>query len=138
MNAVHAKSNSVVADTPIERRVSTETSADYKSRHAAERAIHPVIARHPGSGRKVLFVNHNYTERFEGWTREESLPLLNYLIAQATRPEHTCRFRWEEGSIAFWDNRAVMHLALNDYHGHRRLMHRVTIKGPWLEECPPP
>src|SRR5207302_1343058 len=85
-------------------------------------ASHPVCPRHPESGRRVLFVNPNYTARFDGWTAEESEPLLKYLYNHATKPENTCRFHWREGSIAFWDNRSTLHLALNDYHGLRRIM----------------
>jgi taurine dioxygenase len=96
-------------------------------------AIHPVVCRHPESGRKVLFVNPTHSERFEGWTVEESRPLLQYLYDHITRPENTCRFRWRNGSVAFWDNRATIHLALNDYHGSYRLMHRITIKGRGME-----
>lgn len=96
---------------------------------ATQDAVHPVIIRHPETGRKALYVNRTFTVRFDGWTEEESRPLLAFLYAHASQPEFTCRFRWRENSLAFWDNRAVWHLALNDYHGHRRLMHRITIEG---------
>ena len=102
----------------------------YRNRElATQDAVHPVIARHPVSGRAVLYVNPGFTIRFDGWTVEESRPLLAYLYEVAQRPEHTCRFEWKVGSVAFWDNRATWHYALNDYPGERRLMHRVTIEG---------
>ncbi len=99
---------------------------------ATQDALHPVIIRHPLSGRPALYVNSDFTVRFEGWTQEESQPLLDYLYAHASRHEFTCRFRWHKGSMAIWDNRATHHMALNDYHGERRLMHRITIEGEAL------
>ncbi len=100
---------------------------------AKQDAIHPVVITHPQTGKKALFVNPTFTLGFDGWSDEESKPLLNYLYSHATRPEFTCRFKWEEGSIAFWDNRSTWHLAVNDYHGQRRLMHRITINGTRLK-----
>jgi taurine dioxygenase len=100
---------------------------------ATQDAVHPVVIRHPGSGRKALYVNPGFTLRFEGWTDEESRPLLDFLYRHAQRPEFCCRFQWAEGSVALWDNRATWHYAVNDYHGERRLMHRVTIGGSPLE-----
>jgi taurine dioxygenase len=96
---------------------------------ATQDALHPVVIHHPETGRKALYVNPGFTVRFDGWTAEESAPLLDYLYKHAVRPEFTCRFQWRNGSVAFWDNRSTWHLALNDYHGHRRLMHRITVDG---------
>ncbi|HDL17386.1 MAG TPA: taurine dioxygenase [Rhizobiales bacterium] len=92
-------------------------------------ATHPVVYTHPDTGRKILYVNGAHTCRFEGMSDEESAPLLEYLFEHQTRPEFTCRFRWEPGSIAFWDNRATQHNPVNDYHGHKRVMHRITLAG---------
>ena len=100
---------------------------------ATQDAIHPVIVRHPESGKKILYVNSAFTTHFEGWTAKESAPLLKYLYEHAARPEFQTRFQWREGSIAFWDNRSTWHYAINDYHGARRLMHRITVGGGPLE-----
>jgi taurine dioxygenase len=99
---------------------------------ATQDAVHPVVITHPLSGRKALYVNPGFTLAFEGWTDEESKPLLSYLYAHASKPEFTCRFQWKKGSIAFWDNRATWHMAINDYQGQRRLMHRITLEGSSL------
>lgn len=90
---------------------------------------HPVVRTHPETGRKALYVNPGHTLRFVGWTEEESTPLLDYLFTHQVRPEFTCRFRWTPGAIALWDNRCVLHNPINDYHGHKRLLHRITLKG---------
>ena len=96
----------------------------------AEPAEHPLVRPHPETGRKALYLCHTgLTRQIVGMTEEESRPLLSYLINHATRPEHTCRFRWEVGSMAVWDNRRVLHYPVNDYYGFRRVMHRITIQG---------
>lgn len=100
---------------------------------AIQNSIHPVVIRHPLSGRSALYVNGNFTVKFEGWTEEESQPLLAYLCAHASRDEFIFRFKWQKDSMAIWDNRATHHCALNDYHGERRLMHRITIDGVGLQ-----
>ncbi len=100
---------------------------------ATQDAVHPVVMRHPESGKKILYVNSAFTTHFVGWTQKESAPLLNFLYEHAAHPEFQCRFQWQEGSIAFWDNRSTWHYAVNDYHGARRLMHRITIAGGPLE-----
>jgi len=101
---------------------SPNTTAEYETEH-------PLIRTHPETGRKLLFVSGLFTPRFMDMTEEESKPLIDFLMRQATREEFTCRYRWKAGDIAFWDNRATLHYALNDYTGHRRVMHRVAING---------
>jgi taurine dioxygenase len=96
---------------------------------AVQDAVHPVVITHPDSGRKALYVNPGFTLRFDGWSDEESKPLLSYLYQHAVKPEFCTRFAWRNGSIAFWDNRSTWHYAVNDYQGERRLMHRITIEG---------
>jgi taurine dioxygenase len=102
----------------------------YRNAEAAvQDAVHPVVITHPDSGRKALYVNPGFTLRFEGWTDDESRGLLDTLYRHASKPDFCTRFAWQDGSLAFWDNRATWHYAVNDYHGERRLMHRITIEG---------
>ncbi len=98
-------------------------------RSATDGTLHPVVRTHPETGRKALYVNRAHTTRFEDMSEAESAPLLEYLFDHQIRPEFTCRFAWRPGSLALWDNRASQHYPLNDYHGHRRVMHRVSIGG---------
>src|SRR2546421_190354 len=90
---------------------------------------HPVVRTHPETGRKALYVNVAHTARLKGMSKEESAPLLNFLFQHQVKPELTCRFQWRVGSLAFWDNRCTQHNPINDYHGHRRVMHRITLAG---------
>jgi taurine dioxygenase len=103
---------------------------------ATQDVVHPVVIRHPETGRRTLYVNAAFTTRFDGWTAAESAPLLKMLYEHAGKPEFSCRFAWQAGSIAFWDNRATWHYALNDYHGHRRVMHRITVRGTPIAAAP--
>ncbi|WP_328440875.1 TauD/TfdA family dioxygenase [Streptomyces sp. NBC_00444] len=90
---------------------------------------HPVVRTHPETGRRLLFVNTSFTTRITGMEREESDRLLRYLCQQAHVPEYQVRFRWQPGDVAFWDNRATQHYAVNDYGSHRRVAERVAIAG---------
>jgi taurine dioxygenase len=109
-----------------EDRVRDSARADARREYVAE---HPVVRTHPETGRKALYINGGHTVRFAGMTEAESAPLLRFLFAHQRRPEFTCRFRWQPESLAFWDNRCAQHNPINDYHGFRRVMHRVTLAG---------
>jgi len=91
-------------------------------------SVHPIIRTHPDTGRSALYVGA-HTQGLDGFTTEESQPILRQLKQQLRRPEFTCRFRWAPGSLAIWDNRCCQHYAVNDYAGQRRRMHRITIQG---------
>jgi len=99
---------------------------------ATQDAVHPVVIRHPGTGRRALYVNPGFTIGIDGWNQDESDALLGFLYRHAQKPDFQCRFQWREGSVAFWDNRATWHYAANDYPGERRLMHRITLDGTAL------
>ncbi|MEY8842168.1 TauD/TfdA dioxygenase family protein, partial [Cribrihabitans sp. XS_ASV171] len=100
---------------------------------ATQDALHPVVIRHPLSGRKGLFVNPQFTTRIEGLGAGESQAILSAIFDHCQKPEYQARVRWQAGDVTIWDNRATWHKAINDYHGHRRLMHRVTVEGCALE-----
>jgi taurine dioxygenase len=128
LEPLRAISSSAKADVSKTRedRIASDGRADARKDYVA---THPVVRTHPETGRKALFVNMAHTLRFEGMTEEESAPLLQFLHQHQVKPEFTCRFSWQPGSLAFWDNRCVQHNPVNDYHGYRRLMHRITLAG---------
>jgi taurine dioxygenase len=123
-----AVNTSAKADVTRTREDSMKSArrADARDEYVAE---HPVVRTHPDTGRRALYVNVAHTTRFVDMTEEESAPLLDFLFRHQVRPELTCRFRWEPGSLAFWDNRSTQHNPVNDYHGFRRRMHRITLAG---------
>ncbi len=121
-------SNSAKADVTRTREDRVKSDAGARAREALH-AEHPVVRTHPETGRKALYVNTAHTTHFAGMTEEESAGLLQFLFRHQTRPEFTCRFRWQAGSLAFWDNRCAQHNPINDYHGYRREMHRITLAG---------
>jgi taurine dioxygenase len=128
LDAVVAVNSSAKADATKTRedRVNKDGREDARKEYLAE---HPAVRTHPETGRKALYVNVAHTVRFKDMTDEESAPLLDYLFRHQARPEFTCRFQWRVGSLAFWDNRCTQHNPVNDYHGYRRVMHRITLAG---------
>jgi taurine dioxygenase len=99
------------------------------STEAFRQQAHPVVTRHPESGKPALYVNPVYTTRFESWAAGESQALLGHLYRHSVSENFTCRLRWRRHTLAIWDNRCTQHNALNDYHGHRREMFRTSVKG---------
>ena len=90
---------------------------------------HPVIRTHPETGKQALFVNAAHTVSLDGLNDDESQYLLAFLFKHQIQAEFQCRLSWQLGDVAIWDNRSVLHYPLNDYHGYRRLLHRITLKG---------
>ncbi len=128
LDGLIAVNHSAKADVTRTRedRIRDGAKAEAKKEYISE---HPAVRTHPETRRKALYVNVGHTVRFKDMNEEESAPILNYLFQHQTRPEFTCRFNWRVGSMAFWDNRCVLHNPINDYHGYRRIMHRVTLAG---------
>lgn len=111
-------------ESDVSDRIGNAEAAD-----ALDDVIHPVIITHPLSGKKILYVNAAFTIGIKGWSRKDSMKLLMKLYTHAAQDQFVTRFEWKPGSIAFWDNRATWHYALNDYQGERRVMHRITLEG---------
>lgn len=125
MTAINKSAKADVTRTR-EDRIRDSGKTEARKEYVSE---HPVVRTHPETGRKALYVNVGHTAHFKDMSEEESAPLLNYLFQHQTRPEFTCRFSWRPGSVALWDNRCVLHNPVNDYHGFRRVMHRITLAG---------
>jgi taurine dioxygenase len=125
MRAVNSSAKAEVSRTR-EDRLRDAARADGEQ---SFEATHPVVRTHPETGRRAVYVNPAHTVRFDGMSEAESAPLLAELHAHQVRPEFTCHVRWRPGTLAIWDNRQVLHFPLNDYHGHRRVMHRIILAG---------
>ena len=127
LDGMVAVSTSAKADVSKTREDMFKNAGDtQKHNYASEQ---PVVRTHPETGRKALFVNVAHTSHFKGMTEAESAPLLNYLFQHQVKPEFTCRLVWQKGTLAFWDNRCAQHNPINDYHGFRRAMRRITLAG---------
>jgi taurine dioxygenase len=126
LSAVHSASREYSAKGASAQARSSMQSTQVQEAPEYE---HPVVRTHPQTGRKGLYINPAFTLRFSGMTKRESKPLLDFLFDHSRDERFTCRFRWQKGSLAFWDNRCCWHYALNDYPGQRRHMRRATING---------
>ncbi len=129
MTAVHTAGPAYTSETAKEK-YEGKTPITYRWSDSVHAEVeHPVVRTHPATGRKALYVNRMFTQRFTGWTAAESQGLLNFLYEHCAKPDFCCRFRWQPKSVALWDNRCVQHYALDDYQAYERLMYRVTISG---------
>ena len=128
LDTLYGISSSAKADVSKTREDRLKTDAKDAKPSAIE-SHHPIVRTHPETGRKALYVNVAHTAGIVGMKPEESAPILNHLFQHQIKPEYTCRFQWRPGSLAFWDNRCAQHNPVNDYHGHRRILHRITLAG---------
>ncbi len=130
LRAVHSARTAYDPKTTGEAKYRGESAIEYIYSDAIyEEVEHPVVRTHPVTGRKSLYVNPMFTQRIVGLSRAESDGLLALLYSLSTRPEHTCRIRWENGTVAIWDNRWLQHYAIDDYTEFDRVMYRITIEG---------
>ncbi|WP_262695217.1 TauD/TfdA dioxygenase family protein [Kordiimonas aquimaris] len=131
--AIHSAQDAYTSPSALEKYDGDGPISYKKSEIVTQSVEHPVIIQHPVTGKKALYVNSMFTSHFKGWSVEESQPLIEYLCAHATRIDFQCRFRWEKGMVAMWDNRIVQHAALNDYEQYERLIYRITVNGDTLK-----
>lgn len=130
LRAVHSGAHVFGANAAYQRGVAGRIG---NPENVRDDVTHPVVVAHPRTGRPLLYVNPGFTTAIEGLTMAESRAILTFLFEHGRRPEFQIRFQWEVGSLAMWDNRSTWHFALNDYHGHRRYLHRITVAGDELE-----
>jgi len=133
LTAVHSAHDAYTSPTALEKYDGDGPITYKRSDIVSEQVEHPVIIKHPVTGGEALYVNPMFVSHFKGWTPEESKPLIDFLCAHAVREDFQCRFRWEKGSVAMWDNRIVQHAALNDYVEYERLLYRITVNGDALK-----
>lgn len=130
LRAVHSAGSAYDPATTGTDKYEGKAAINYRYSDAIyEETEHPMVRTHPETGRLGLFVNPMFTQRIVGLSDDESRALLDMLFAHSVRPEFTCRVRWAPGTLTIWDNRCTAHYALDDYHGHERLMFRVTVTG---------
>lgn len=129
LNAVHSAGLAYGTGGLLDQVKELTSMAIAPSAEAYAEQVHPVVAVHPVTGRRALYVNPVYTTRFDGWTKDESQPLLAHLYRHSINENFTCRLRWSIHTLAIWDNRCTVHNALNDYSGVRREMYRTSVKG---------
>ena len=130
--AVHTAHDAYTSDTALEK-YDTDGPIQYTRSHIIEDLTeHPAIISHPVTGKKALYLNPMFTSHFKGWSVEESRPLLDFLVQHGVRDDFQCRFTWQAGTVAIWDNRIVQHAALDDYPDHERIIYRITVNGEKL------
>ena len=134
LNAIHGFSErykQTIADQESKKDITKydDETITYKEKYSSE-VVHPVVRVNPFNGKKALYVNPNFTLRFEGMSAEESAPILDFLYKHSTKPELTFRYSWNEGTLGIWDNRFTMHYAVNDYIGYTRIMYRMVVMEP--------
>ncbi len=127
LRALHSSIRSYGPDASLKNHLENMTIANEKEEPGFE--SHPVIRKHPVTGKPSLWINPTYTIRFDGMTDQESQPLLDYLNDLITEERFTCRVNWRRNSLVMWDNRCTQHSASSDYAGHRREMWRITTAG---------
>lgn len=129
MTALHSPGKAAFEKAYAEQVSDGRKNEIQAERHGLAPVEQPVVRTHPVTGRKALYVNSIFTQKLVGVSGKESRAILNHLFDHLKRPEFTCRFRWEKGSVAFWDNRCTQHFAIADYGDATREMHRVTVNG---------